>query len=222
MINGMTADEEDGTGQWSGNGDKNSNGINENIVNFCKNKNTQVIVEGTGSLTVPKQVFGCNIFQSDRIMDCRELDSGSDQWLSCDDAPIDSTAFCNLIRDNLNLFDIEVLDDQNNPVQTFTGSQQGTTLQDLEPGTYSVNEIRYQNGNNNQLQQDPTLQVACDTAGFDGAGLLFVDPGAILYSFCIAYEDEQGNDCSPTTIAAGEDKRCIVKNYIRLGEDNAT
>jgi len=66
------------------------------------------------------------------------------------------------------------------------------------------------------------LQEECDTAGFDGAGTLFVNPGVILYSFCIAYEDEQGDDCSTTTIASAEEETCIVKNYIRLGQDNAT
>jgi hypothetical protein len=84
-------------------------------------------------------------------MDCRALDSDSDQWLSCVGPPIDSTAFCKM--DNLNLFDREVSDDQNNQVQTFTGSQQKTTLQDLEPDSDIVNEIRYQKGNLNQYNK---------------------------------------------------------------------
>jgi len=33
------------------------------------------------------------------------------------------------------------------------------------------------------------------------------------------YEDEHGNDCSQTTVNEGEDKVCIVKNYISYGED---
>jgi len=36
------------------------------------------------------------------------------------------------------------------------------------------------------------------------------------YIICIEYEDEQGNDCSTLTLAAGEDKTCTVKNYIRF------
>jgi hypothetical protein len=66
------------------------------------------------------------------------------------------------------------------------------------------------------------LQVACDTAGFDRAGILFVDTGAIKYSFGIAYEDEQGKDCLITAIPSGKEQTCIVKNYMTLGEDNAT
>jgi hypothetical protein len=46
MIDGaMTADEQDGTGQGLGKGDKKeSNDINENIINLCKNKNTEVVL----------------------------------------------------------------------------------------------------------------------------------------------------------------------------------
>jgi hypothetical protein len=56
MINAMTADEEDGTGQWLEKGDKKeSNGIDNNIVNFCKNKNNQV-VEGTATLSIMKTI----------------------------------------------------------------------------------------------------------------------------------------------------------------------
>lgn len=70
--------------------------------------------------------------------------------------------------DNLNLFDREVLDDRNNQVQTFTGSQEKTTLQDLEQDSDIVNEIRYQKREPQPIQQDPALQVSCDTAGCDG------------------------------------------------------
>ena len=34
---------------------------------------------------------------------------------------------------------------------------------------------------------------------------------------CFEYEDEQGNDCSTLTLAAGENKLCTVKNYISSG-----
>lgn len=41
-------------------------------------------------------------------------------------------------------------------------------------------------------------------------------PDDINYQICIEYEDVQNNDCSTVTLAAGEDKTCTVKNYIRL------
>ena len=71
ILGEMTNDEEDdGTwqedGQWLGNGDeKKLNKIDNNIVNVCINKNNIVAVavaeeEGTGSLTVKKEIFGCD------------------------------------------------------------------------------------------------------------------------------------------------------------------
>lgn len=100
MINDMS-EEDDRTSQdsqWFDNDEKKWSDIDNNIGNFCKNNNTQLAVEETSSLTVPKQIFGCDIFQTDRIMDCRTLDSDSEEWLSWDDSFIDSTAFYNLRR----------------------------------------------------------------------------------------------------------------------------
>ena len=64
-------------------------------------------------------------------MNCQGLDPDSDQWLSCDDVTISGTDFCQNLQENF--FDIEVLDDQNNQIQEFQGSQQGTTISNLEP-----------------------------------------------------------------------------------------
>lgn len=215
MINGMAANDEDGTGQWSGNGDgKDLNEINKNIVNICINKNNQVVVaEQIGSLTVKKEIFGCNII-NDGEMNCQELDNNSPDWLSCDDTPIDTTPFCLSLPEDI--FDIEVLVDHNNPVQEFNGSQVGTTIPDLVPDTYTVNEIRHQT-NINQLGEDETIQQDCVTrAGFDGGGDLVNDTNPLVgYGICFEYEDEQGNDCTTNIIASGEEKICIVKNYIR-------
>ncbi|MDR4512421.1 MAG: hypothetical protein MRJ93_12040 [Nitrososphaeraceae archaeon] len=215
MLGAMAADDgEDGTGQWLENGDKKgSNSINENIVNFCKNKHNKIIVAAepqTGSLTVKKEVFGCET-SSSLSMDCQSLDNNDPLWLSCDNPTISITDFCmNLPR---NFFDIEVLDDTDTQIQQFKGSEQGTTIPNLEPGMYSVNEIRETGSGilNPPSQSDLTN---CNNGGFPEAGSTLV--GRILYNnICIEYEDEQGNDCSTTTIAAGEDKTCIVKNYIR-------
>ena len=54
--------------------------------------------------------------------------------------------------------------------------------------------------------------------GFDDGGTLLNTNASpdLSYIICIEYEDEQGNDCSTLALAAGEDKRCTVKNYIRF------
>ena len=44
----------------------------------------------------------------------------------------------------------------------------------------------------------------------------------IDYYICFEYEDEQGNDCSTITLAAGESRPCTVKNYIHQGDDFPT
>ncbi|MDR4512848.1 MAG: hypothetical protein MRJ93_14205 [Nitrososphaeraceae archaeon] len=216
MINGM-ANEDDGTGQWLENGkDKDSNNINENIVNFCKNKNTEVVIvaEGepqTGSLTVKKEIFGCETM--DEIgANCQPLDNNSPNWISCDNSEISNDVFCQELSEDL--FDIEVLDDQNNPILEFVGSQQGTTIHNLEPGTYIVNEIKH-HSSEDQLGQSEPDQIQCNNQqNFPEGGKLIKQNPMIDYRICFEYEDEQGNDCTTNTITAGETKTCIVKNYI--------
>ena len=54
----------------------------------------------------------------------------------CNDInPSDVLWFCQPLPESI--FDIRVLDDQNNQIQQFEGSEQGTTIQNLEPDIYS-------------------------------------------------------------------------------------
>ena len=75
-------------------------------------------------------------------MNCLALQNNSSaSWLDCNTNPaISSTVYCLSLPESI--FDIEVLDDQNNPIQQFEGSEQGTTIENLESGTYTVNEIK--------------------------------------------------------------------------------
>ena len=173
------------------------------------------------SLTVYKEIFGCdNIVDSPPPvrMSCfmQNTDPG---WLSCTNSAIDSTRFCNSLP--ANLFVIEVLDDQNNQIQQFEGSLQGTIIQNLQTGTYTVNETKVPVGSTtplDQLFERSDVQETCIGLGFDGGGALITSgPDGVGYNICFEYEDEQGNDCSNVTLAAGEEKTCTVKNYIISG-----
>jgi len=211
--------------QWSENYyDNEFNDIDRNIVT-CTNINNNGQVEQaqpqTGSLTVKKEIFGCNIFiitnDNNIIMDCRGLGPDSEQWLSCDNPnDFDHPDFCVVLGQNLDLFDIEVRDAQDNIVQEFTGSQDGTTIPDLVPGTYTVNEIVHEEFAPNELSTSPSTADCTNNQEFVSGGNLFIiPPGTIVYTqICFQFQDEQGNNCSTTTIAAGETKTCIVKNYI--------
>lgn len=171
----------------------------------------------TATLTVNKEVFGCNNFIiGNDIMDCAQMTNTDPAWLPCTDSTINNSSQC--LELTANLFDIEVLDDQNSQIiSPFEGSAQGTTIENLQPGEYEVNEIQYQS-NINQLGAFLNDQTTCRNLGFDDGGTLLytnADPDR-RYIICIEYEDEQGNDCSTLTLAAGEDKTCTVKNYIRF------
>jgi len=208
--------------------------FNRNLVNICVNVNTNEQIHvtepepETASLTVNKQVFGCNniVGEGDDVMLCGEVDNGQDfpdvsfGWRPCTTDPPPSPEFAEFCQ-NLpaNLFDIEVLDDQNTQLQQFKGSAQGTTIQNLQPGTYAVNEIKNPNSIMNQLGVSTTAEEQCvDNQGFPDAGRLNNTNTDTLYQrICFEYEDEQGNDCSTVTLAAGENKLCTVKNYISLG-----
>ena len=141
------------------------------------------------------------------------LPNDSPAWLDCNDNPtISGTEFCISLPESL--FDIDVLDDQNNQIHQFEGSEQGTTIENLEPGTYTVNEIIHPS-NVNQLGENASVAGACTfSLGFSGGGQVLNTTTNISYSICFEYEDEQGNDCSTITLAAGEERTCIVKNYI--------
>ncbi|MDR4511415.1 MAG: hypothetical protein MRJ93_06880 [Nitrososphaeraceae archaeon] len=119
-----------------------------------------------------------------------------------------------------NLFDIEVLDQGNRLVPPITRSQQGTTIPNLELGIYTINEIKHQSGIN-QLVEDADVELSCVNDGFAGGGSLKGSGSSnndeVLFDFdiCFEYEDENGNDCSMTTIKTNADKTCIVKNYMK-------
>jgi Prealbumin-like fold domain len=118
-------------------------------------------------------------------------------------------------KDYLRVFLIEVLDEQNNQIQQFVGSEQGTTIPNLQPGTYTVNEIEQPEGNfDNQLADDLTTNVRCSNQEFPDGGRVLNSTTSLVYDICFEYEDEQGNDCSTITLAAGESRTCTVKNYI--------
>jgi hypothetical protein len=170
----------------------------------------------TATLTINKDVFGCNNFIiGNDVMDCSQMTNTDTQWLPCINSAISNFPPC--VELPASIFDIEVLDDQDSQLQQFEGSALGTTIENLQPGDYQVNEIQYQT-DINQLGASLNDQTTCGILGFDDGGSLQstnADPN-LFYTICIEYEDEQGNDCSTLTLAAGEDKTCTVKNYIRF------
>jgi hypothetical protein len=177
----------------------------------------------TATLTVKKQVFGCATFPQPSIMECTKLENNSSApWLDCngDDPDISDTIFCLSLPESI--FDIEVLDDQNiRIVPPFQGSPTGTTIENLEPGTYTVNEIE---GPSifDQLGENPSVETACiNVAGFTDGGGVNNSTSDTRYSICFEYEDEQDNDCNTITLAAGEERTCIVKNYIFSAVDRS-
>ena len=126
-------------------------------------------------------------------MDCN-LEPNSLDWLNCNNSSITNSKYCQSLPENI--FDIEVLDDQSNQIQQFEGSEQGTTIQNLEPGTYTVNEIK-NSGNENQLGVDAASEGDCINAGFTDGGRVINTTAITDYFFlCFEYEDEQGNECS--------------------------
>jgi len=62
------------------------------------------------SLTVKKQIFGCDKISTigAKRMNCQDLANDSQSWLQCTDPTISSTIYCQGLPENL--FDIEVLD----------------------------------------------------------------------------------------------------------------
>jgi len=187
---------------------------NENEINNQLGITNITQTQQQSSLTVKKEIFGCDNIQYNGFieMNCRELDNDSPEWLPCTDPAISSSEICQNLQENL--FDIEVLDGQNTQIQQFEGSAQGTTIENIEPGTYAVNEIIYPNSAPGQLYENPSLSQTCVDKGFSAGGSLGTQNPYFGYSICIQYQDEQGNDCSQTTVNPGENKVCTVKNYI--------
>jgi hypothetical protein len=171
------------------------------------------------SLTVNKQVFGCDNITSSSSnfiteMNCRGELNDSPDWRLCNSFPINNTLLCNILTEDR--FDIEVLDEQDNQIGLFEGSVEGTSIDNLEPGTYRVNEIERPSGFD-ELVSDPDVEAACINNGFtDGGSIVF--SGGFVYEICFEYEDEQGNDCNTITLPATEEENtCTVKNYILFG-----
>jgi hypothetical protein len=196
---------------------------NMNISNANAINNKNLILEkqflpSTVSLTVTNQVVGCdNIVDVPGIleMSCMLLLNNTSDWLGCNNSNISNLKFCQSIPEDI--FDIEVFEDQNNQIQEFEGSEQGTTIQNLEPGTYTVNEIKNSTSSYNQIMESEMVESQCLNAGFAGGGILVIlnTTESLEYSICFEYEGEQGNDCSTITLAA-EERTCIVKNYINF------
>jgi hypothetical protein len=200
----------------------------------CINNNNNTVIEAAeeplvpptppepptpASLTVNKQVFGCDniIIEIDFSgMDCG-LENNSTEWLDCNNSSISNTIQCQSLPESI--FDIEVLDDQNTQIQEFEGSTEGTTIQNLDPGTYTVNEIIHPFPGIDRLSVNAGIAQECIRLGFDNGGELFNSTSNTVYINCLEYEDEQGNDCNTITLAAGESRTCTVKNYIRVGND---
>ena len=219
LGNGLAAEAQEGSTDASSiAGGNNGYGPKINDFSFIciNNNNNTVIEEGPtiASLTVKKQVFGCDNITGgpDFTMDC-DFQNNSEEWLDCNNSAISDTIFCQSLPESI--FDIEVLDDQNSQIQQFEGSEQGTTIQNLEPGTYTVNEVK-QDGNLDTLGILESAEEFCvNEAGFSDGGDLFNTTSSRYYNpICFEYEDEQGNDCSTITLAAGESRTCTVKNYI--------
>jgi Collagen triple helix repeat (20 copies) len=178
------------------------------------------------SLTVYKEIFGCNnIVGESTSVEMRCFMQNTDPgWLSCTNSAISDTVFCQRLP--ANLFVIEVLDDENNQIQQFEGSLLGTIIQNLQTGTYTVNETKVPVGSTtplDQLLERSDVQETCIGLGFDGGGVVITrGPNQVGYNICFEYEDEQGNDCSNVTLAAGEEKTCTVKNYIISGRGSGS
>ena len=187
----------------------------------CEIENTVIDTSpATASLTVNKEIYGCEDNETDPItaMDCRLLLNNDPDWISCNESDISDTSVCEALPENI--FDIRVLDDQNDPIaEDIEGSELGTTIQNIEPGTYTVNEIKNPTSNINQLGENPDIARICmNVNDFTDGGELINLNADLDYNICLEYEDQpgnaQGDDCSTITLAAGEQRTCTVKNYI--------
>ena len=148
----------------------------------------------TASLTVNKEIYGCNNIETDPItgkvtMDCRLLLNNDPDWIQCDEITPSGRSICDALPENI--FDIRVLDDENNQItEPFPGSPTGTTIENLEPGTYTVEEIKDPTNNINQLGANPDLARVCiNDFGFTDGGELINLNEDIDYTICFEYED---------------------------------
>jgi len=191
---------------------------NENELNNQLDITTTTGQQQDTSLTVKKEIFGCNNI-NDGEMNCFQIQNDSPEWISCADSAISDSEACQNIEEGF--FDIEVLDGHNTQVQQFTGSTQGTTIKGIEQGTYAINEIIHPIINDiplDQLNEGTGTSDYCKNRGFADGGNM--DTALSYYVICFEYEDEQGNDCSQTTVNEGEDRVCTVKNYIVYSDND--
>ena len=172
----------------------------------------------TSSLTVNKTIFGCNHLLDTllgNLMVWEEPDN-SPQWISCDNPAINNTVFCQSLNEN----SFEVLNAPNNQqIAEFKGSAVGTTIPNLQSGTYTINEIENPTGNTtDQLGESSNANIGCAESDFpDGGSFLNFAAYGDYRVICFEYEDEKGNNCRTITLSAGESKKCTVKNYIGVG-----
>ncbi|HJT85417.1 MAG TPA: hypothetical protein VJ697_13135, partial [Nitrososphaeraceae archaeon] len=176
----------------------------------------------TASLTINKEIFGCNNIITSPFtpprMNCFRGPDGSDEfpWINCDSpSSFSNPVFCERLPENL--FDIRVLGPQNNLIYEDVAPENGITFDNLQPGTYTVEEIKYDTPFN-QLEDFAGTEMLCQDEGFADGGILQTNTN-VRYVICFLYEDELGNDCSTMTLAAGEQRTCTVKNYIYQGVD---
>ena len=166
-----------------------------------------------GSLTVNKEIYTCS--DAGGSVNC-PFDNNATDWILCTEPFISNKFDCLGLPPSI--FDIEVLDDQNNQIQQFEGSIQGTTIQNLPPANYTVNEIKVPLSPATTDVLEGRNPAGCINRGFDDAGTITNSTGqgggSAFYDICFEYEDEQGNDCSTVALAAGEEETCTVKNYI--------
>jgi hypothetical protein len=104
---------------------------------------------------------------------------------------------------NENSFDIEVLNASNNQqIAQFEGSVAGTTIPNLQPGTYTVNEIKFPEDFFGQFSESMDEESACAMIEFPD-GRRFPNEPINYPNICFEYEDQpgnaQGNDCSTIT-----------------------
>ena len=106
----------------------------------------------------------------------------------------------------------EYLDDQNDPIaEDIEGSELGTTIQNIEPGTYTVNEIKNPTSNINQLGENPDIARICmNVNDFTDGGELINLNANLDYNICLEYENQpgnaQGDDCRYYNISSRRTK----------------
>ena len=140
----------------------------------CEIDNT-VIDTSPATLTVNKEIYGCNSFNSAPAFAIMTCDQGPVDprfpWINCDlpSSLFDFPSICQRLPENL--FDIRVLGPQNNLIYEDVAPENGTTFDNLQPGTYTVEEIKHDD-NVNQLGIDTNVEGNCKGLGFTDGGIL--------------------------------------------------